>query len=84
MTREEYSQHREDYDNRQLSGGAFVLFQETYIATIEAKLKAKEDEIDRLKKAIDTSIEETEYALSKTEYASVYLNNALRFLKDNV
>lgn len=49
MTREEYSQHKEDYDNRQLSGGAFVLFQETYIATIEAHLKAKEEEIERLK-----------------------------------
>lgn len=46
MTREEYLQHKEDYDNRQLSGGAFVLFQETYIATIEAKLKAKDEEIE--------------------------------------
>lgn len=28
-----------------------------------------------------TAIEEIEWAISKPEYASVYLNNALRFLK---
>lgn len=63
MTREEYSQHKEDYDNRQLSGGAFVLFQETYIATIEAQLKDKYEEIDRLKAEIEnlnTEIEDYE------------------------
>ena len=49
LTRADYLQHKEDYDNRQLSGGAFVLFQETYIATIEAQLKASDEEIERLK-----------------------------------
>lgn len=33
MTREEYLQHTEDYHNKQLSDGAFVLFQEIYIAS---------------------------------------------------
>ena len=30
------------------------------------------------------SSEEIEYALAKPEYAEVYLNNALRFLKERV
>ena len=49
----------------------------------EAKMKAKDEEIERLKKAIDTSIEEIEYAIKKPQYAEVYLGNAIRFLKDN-
>lgn len=49
----------------------------------EAQLKAKDEEIERLKKAIDTSIEEIEYAIKKPQYAEVYLGNAIRFLKDN-
>ena len=40
---------------------------------------AELEEEQRLKCA---SIEEIEYALSKPEYAGVYLNNALRFLKE--
>ena len=39
-------------------------------------------ELEDIKKNINTSIEEIEYALAKPEYASVYLNNALRFLKE--
>ena len=49
----------------------------------EAQLKAKDDEIERLKEIINASIEEIEYALIKPQYAEVYLNNAIRFLKDN-
>lgn len=39
-------------------------------------------ELEAIKKNIYTSIEEIEYALAKPEYASNYLNNALRFLKE--
>ena len=39
-------------------------------------------ELEAIKKNIDTSIEEIEYALAKPMYADVYLNNALRFLKE--
>ena len=49
----------------------------------EAQLKAKDEEIDRIKEIINTSIEEIEYAIIKPQYAEVYLNNAIRFLKDN-
>ena len=38
-------------------------------------------ELEAIKKNIDTSIEEIEYALAKPMYADVYLNNALRYLK---
>lgn len=38
-------------------------------------------ELEELQSNINTSIEEIEYALAKPEYADVYLNNALRFLK---
>ena len=44
--------------------------------------KAKDEEIERLKEAISTSIEEIEYAIKKTQYAEDYLGNAIRFLKD--
>ena len=40
------------------------------------------EELEAIKKNIDTSIEEIEYALAKPKYASNYLNNALRFLKE--
>lgn len=40
------------------------------------------EEIKELGKTIKTSIEEIEYALAKPEYAEVYLNNAIRFLKE--
>ena len=50
----------------------------------EAQMKAKDEEIERLKAVIDTSIEEIEYAIKKPQYAEVYLDNAIRFLKDNV
>lgn len=38
-------------------------------------------ELEDLQSDINDSIEEIEYALAKQEYANVYLNNALRFLK---
>lgn len=46
-------------------------------------LKAKDEEIERLKEIIDTSIEEIEYAIIRPQYVEVYLNNAIRFLKDD-
>ena len=48
-----------------------------YIVILNEAIK----ELEAIKKNIDTSIEEIEYALAKPEYAEVYLNNALRFLK---
>ena len=41
---------------------------------------AELEEEQRLKQSV---IEEIEYALLKPEYENVYLNNAIRFLKDN-
>ena len=54
-----------------------------YLIT-EAIIKEKDEEIERLKEKINTSIEEIEYAIIKPQYAEVYLNNAIRFLKDNL
>ena len=45
------------------------------------KINEAIQELEDIKKNINTSIEEIEYALAKPEYASVYLNNALRYLK---
>ena len=39
-------------------------------------------ELEELQKNIEYSIEEIEWALAKPKYAGVYLNNALRFLKE--
>ena len=39
-------------------------------------------ELEELQSNIDASIEEIEYALAKPIYADVYLNNALRYLKE--
>ena len=41
-------------------------------------------ELETIKDSIKSSIEEIEYALAKPEYAEVYLNNALRFLKEGI
>ena len=41
-------------------------------------------ELEAIKKNINTTIEEIEYALAKPEYASNYLNNALRYLKERL
>ena len=41
-------------------------------------------ELEDLRENIKTSIEEIEYALAKPMYAEVYLNNALRFLKEGI
>ena len=40
-------------------------------------------ELENLYKNINYSIEEIKYALAKPKYADVYLNNALRFLKED-
>lgn len=39
-------------------------------------------ELEELQSTINTVIEEIEYALAKPMYADVYLNNALRYLKE--
>ena len=41
-------------------------------------------ELEAIKENIKYSIEEIEYALAKPMYADVYLNNALRFLKERL
>ena len=41
-------------------------------------------ELEDLQSNINASIEEIEYALAKPMYADVYLNNALRFLKERI
>ena len=40
------------------------------------------EELKELQKNINYSIEEIKYALAKPKYADVYLNNALKFLKE--
>lgn len=54
----------------------------SYIPTRISNLKSAIQEIKDLQNTIDTVIEEIEYALSKPQYADVYLNNAIRFLKE--
>lgn len=41
-----------------------------------------EERLKELEYNMATSIEEIEYALAKPQCANVYLNNAIRFLKD--
>lgn len=41
-------------------------------------------ELEVIKENIKSSIEEIEWALAKPMYAAVYLNNALRFLKERL
>lgn len=41
-----------------------------------------EERLKELEYNIAISIEEVEYALARPQYASIYLNNAIRFLKD--
>lgn len=41
-------------------------------------------ELEVIRDNIKTSIEEIEWALAKPMYADVYLNNALRYLKERV
>lgn len=49
----------------------------------ELDMKAKDEEIKKLKAVINTSVEEIEFAIKKPQYSEVYLGNAIRFLKDN-
>ena len=51
MTRDELAEHKEMYNNQQLSGGAFILLQECRIVFLEELLKAKDEEIDMWKKS---------------------------------
>lgn len=55
-----------------------VHFNKAYKMRVEKAIKELED----LRSNIEYSIEEIEYALAKPEYADVYLNNALRFLRE--
>ena len=49
MTREDYEIHKKDYKDRNISSGAFVLIQDVYISILEAQLKQRDDEIEKLK-----------------------------------
>lgn len=42
------------------------------------------EELEAIKSNIKYSIEEIEWALAKPMYADIYLNNALRFLKERI
>ena len=42
------------------------------------------EDLKELQENINHSIEEIEWALAKPKYADVYLNNALRFLKERL
>lgn len=59
------------------------IFDENYISENNLKEYINEaiKELRDLKNEINLSIEEIEYALIKPQYADVYLNNAIRFLK---
>jgi len=48
---------------------------------IEYKIDEAIQELEDLQSNINASIEEIEYTLVKPDYANVYLNNVLRFLK---
>lgn len=59
----------------------------TFINGHISELKSIEEaiaELEELQKSTNMAIKEIEYALAKSQYADVYLNNAIRFLKDNV
>ena len=60
---------------------ALVILQEQY-KMLSKDIDEAIKELEAIKKNIDTSIEEIEYALAKPKYASVYLNNDLRFLNE--
>lgn len=55
-----------------------VVIPYSHVNILLDKLYKEAEEEQKLKQTI---IEEIELAISKPEYASVYLNNALRFLK---
>jgi len=40
MTKAEYLLHKKDYEDNQLSAGAFILFQQLYITSLEAQSSA--------------------------------------------
>ncbi len=51
---------------------------------IEYKINNAIKKLEDLQNNINSSIEEIEYTLEEPEYAGVYLNNALRFLKEEM
>ena len=59
-----------------------IVLKDTIMSREKEYINEAIQELEDIKKNINTSIEEIEYALAKPEYASVYLNNALRFLKE--
>ena len=59
-----------------------IVLKDTIMSSEKEYINEAIKELEELQSNINTSIEEIEYALAKTEYASVYLNNALRFLKE--
>ena len=86
LTREQFVKKYKPDCNYYFDGyynGCEIEFLNKIYDSFEEAMKAKDEEIERLKKAIDTSIEEIEYAIKKPHYAEVYLGNAIRFLKDN-
>ena len=80
MTREEACKKAQIIDYQ---GGYTIALVTGIYNHHEAIIKAKDEELERLREIINTSIEEIEYAIIKPQYAEVYLNNAIRFLKDN-
>ena len=63
---------------RDYRNSGFILPNSVFQNRIDDAIKELEENI----KTINTSIEEIEYALAKPYYAEVYLNNAIRFLKE--
>ena len=55
-----------------------------YTGKFAIKINEAIEELENLQSSINASIEEIEWALAKPLYADVYLNNALRFLKERV
>ena len=70
MTREDYEEHKEDYEDHNVSDGAFVLFQSVYIKTLEEQLKAKDEEIEKLKKLVNDF--NNTYSVGDFDFESYY------------
>ena len=58
-----------------------IVLKDTVMSSEKEYVNEAIKELEELQSNINASIEEIEYALAKPEYANVYLNNALRFLK---
>jgi hypothetical protein len=53
-----------------------------YTGKFAIKINEAIKELEELENIKNTVIEEIEYAIAKPEYANVYLNNAIRFLRN--